>query len=111
MHSDSRLIILTVPLPAKDHRVFLAAQRILVRILGSKAPDTIGIVQQNLRGRDATGLADEYLDAVGWPMKGSRSISQHRRRKVRAIRCSVPNAAPGRLALPRQRGPLDPTRN
>ncbi len=61
--------------------MFLAAGRILVRIMGSKAPDMIGLIQHNLRGRDATGLADEYLDAVGWPMKAGRVVSLSSRRR------------------------------
>lgn len=111
MHSDFRLVILTVSLPAKDHRVFIAAQRILVRIMGSKAPDVRGIIQQNLSGRDATGLADEYLDAVGWPMQGSRTVALRRRNRARTLKHSRPVAVRGRSAALRLRGPLDPTRN
>lgn len=111
MHSDFRLLILTVLLPAKDHRVYLAAQRILVRIMGSQAPDAIGIIQQNLSGRDATGLADEYLDAVGWPIERSRAVALRRRGPARTIKHSRPVAARTQFAALRQRGPLDPTRN
>lgn len=108
MHTSPCFIILKIPLPARDYRVFLAACRILVRILGAKAPDAIGLFQHNLRGRDATGLADEYLDAVGWPMKAGRTVSLGRRRK--SLR-SASIAASDRLTLPRQRGPVDQTRN
>lgn len=111
MHTSSRLVTLKIPLPRRDHRVFLAARRILVCIMGAKAPDEIGLIQQNLSGRDARGLADEYLDTVGWPMAGNRTVSLRRRGKDPAAVRPARGAVPPRLVLPRQRGPLDPTRN
>jgi hypothetical protein len=111
MHTSSRFVTLKIPLPRRDHRAFLAARRVLVRIMGAKAPDTIGLIQQNLRGRDARGLADEYLDTVGWPMQGNRTVSLRRRREVPAGVRPVRSAVPPRVVLPRQRGLMDPTRN
>jgi hypothetical protein len=111
MHTSSRLVTLKIPLPRRDHRVFLAARRILVRIMGVKAPATIGLIQQNLSGRDARGLADEYLDTVGWPMAGNRTVSLRRRRKVSTAARPARVAVPPRLVVSRQRGILDPTRN
>jgi len=69
--------------------------------MGAKAPDTIGLIQQHLIGRDARGLADEYLDTVGWPMSGNRAVSLRHGR----------TAIPLRAVLPRQRGLMDPARN
>lgn len=111
MHTPCRLVTLKIPLPCRDHRVFLAASRFLVRLMGAKAPDAIGLIQQNLRGRDARGLADEYLDTVGWPMAGNRTVSLRRRGKDPVSVRLARGAVPPRLVLPRQRGPLDPTRN
>jgi hypothetical protein len=79
--------------------------------MGTKAPDTIGLIQRNLSGRDARGLADEYLDTVGWPMAGNRTVSLRRRKLLSAAVRPGRIAVPPRLALPRQRGPLDPSRN
>jgi hypothetical protein len=79
--------------------------------MGAKAPDTIGLIQQNLSGRDARGLADEYLDTVGWPMQGNRTVSLRRRREAPAGVRPVRNAVPPSVVLPRQRGLMDPTRN
>ena len=79
--------------------------------MGAKAPDTIGLIQQTLLGRDARGLADEYLDTVGWPMQGNRTVSLRHRREVPAAVRTVRSAVPPRVVLPRQRGLMDPTRN
>ena len=84
---------------------------VLVRLMGAKAPDAIGLIQQHLSGRDARGLADEYLDTVGWPMQGSRTVSLRRRGQVPAAVRPARIAAPPPVVLPRQRSPLDPTRN
>ncbi len=111
MQTSTRAVILKIPLPIKDHRIYLAARRILVRLMGAKAPDVIGLIQHNLRGRDATGLADDYLDGVGWPMKAGRTVSLNPRRKVRRIVRSPLIVTSDRLVLPRQRGLVDPTRN
>jgi hypothetical protein len=98
MHTSSRLVTLKIPLPRRDHRVFLAARRILVRIMGAKAPDAIGLIQQYLRGRDARGLADEYLDTVGvgrWPAAARSRCAAGGKSQLRCGRC----AAPSHLAL------------
>lgn len=111
MHTSSHFVTLKIPLPRRDHRAFLAARRVLVRIMGAKAPDTIGLIQQHLIGRDARGLADEYLDTVGWPMSGNRAVSLRHGRQIPAAVRPVRTAIPLRAVLPRQRGLMDPTRN
>lgn len=112
MHTPSRLVTLKISLPRRDHRVFLAARRILVRIMGAKAPDAIGLIQRNLSGRDARGLADEYLDTVAWPMAGNRTVSLRRRKLLAATgRLGRRIVAPPRVVLPRPHGPVDATRN
>ncbi len=111
MHTSSSLVILQIPLPRRDHRAFLAARRILVRIMGEKAPDTMGLIQKQLLGRDARGLADEYLDTVGWPLQGNRTVSLRRGREVRQTVQPKRGVSPSRVELPRRRGLTDPTRN
>ena len=70
-----RLIPLTVALPQGDYRVYAAAARILARIMGRKAPDALALIQHQLVKRDSTGIADDYLDSVGWPLAEGRAIS------------------------------------
>lgn len=81
-----------------------------MRVMGDKAPDTLQIIQINLIGRDARGLADEYLDTVGWPLKGGRSVTASRRSKALVIP-AIAVGSPVPLKLPRQRVPVDPSRN
>jgi hypothetical protein len=40
--------------------------------MGAKAPDVITLIRTNLGGRDARGLAEDYLDDVGWPLADRR---------------------------------------
>lgn len=40
--------------------------------MGAKAPDVITLIQTNLQGRDARGLAEDYLDDIGWPLADRR---------------------------------------
>lgn len=102
MHATPHLVSLTVYLPIRDHRVFLSARRILVRIMGKKAPDTAALIGQHLSGRDATGVADEYLEMVGWPTAAGRAIS---------VRRQTPGRKPVRVSVPKPAVGLDPARN
>ena len=67
MHARSRPVQLKLPLPAADYRVFVLATRILRRVMGRKAPTTLVLIQRNLTERSANGVADDYLEWVGWP--------------------------------------------
>lgn len=67
MHTRSRPVQLKLPLTAADYRVFVLATRILRRVMGRKAPTTLVLIQRNLTERDADGVADDYLEWVGWP--------------------------------------------
>ncbi len=111
MHTRSRPVQLKLPIPAADYRVFVGTSRILRRIMGHKAPTALGLIQHTLTGRDARGLADEYLDTVGWPLQGNRTVSLRRRHEVRLTVQRVRDALPPRVELPRQRGLTDSTRN
>lgn len=101
-------ILLTVPLSACDYQPFAYAICRLRRIMGDKAPDVIALIQTNLRGRDARGLADDYLDSVGWPFPQRRAKSRENR--------SLRRRSPATLQRQREletslRLPADPSRN
>lgn len=113
MDPRSRPVQLHVPLPAADHRIYLAAVRRLRRVMGRKAPDLPRLIQYNLQGRDATGLADDYLDSVGWPVARRRRNALQRtgRSPVRGPR-TLPRAQRANRELTgRAQPPVDPSRN
>lgn len=68
------------------------------------------LIQAQLVGRDATGVADHYLDSIEWPLEKGRVISL-RQPQSKMQRVSLRAASPTRpretdLALP-----VDPSRN
>jgi hypothetical protein len=73
---------LTVRLTAKDHRSFANARRRLRRLMGPCAPDLAALCSHQLRGRDAAGLAEDYLAAVGWPCYQTAKHLKRRERKT-----------------------------
>jgi hypothetical protein len=73
---------ITIPFAAADYGVFVNATRQLRRIMGRSAPGVLALIKFNLQGRDATGIADDYLDAVRWPNAAGRVISLRGRRKT-----------------------------
>ncbi len=76
--------------------------------MGDKAPDVIALIQTNLRGRDARGLADDYLDWAGWPFPKRRPKS----RESRSLRRGPEGTPRRQQALEsRLRLPADPSRN
>ncbi len=86
-------ITITIPLLTADYETFGTAVRILRRIMGDQAPDMILLVCSKLAKHDATGLAEDYLDLVGWP---------HARRRL-ILPASTPNLRwPARRAMPRR---------
>ena len=112
MHPRPCHIQLSLPLPRADYRVFVTAVRLLRRVMGRKAPDALALIQSNLRDRDATGLADDYLDSIRWPCSAGRVVSLRRaRRSVRiTVAAPVPKKTPC-LSVGRNRPPADPSRN
>jgi hypothetical protein len=73
---------ITIPFAAADYGVFVNATRKLRRIMGRSAPGVLTLIKFNLQGRDATGIADDYLDAIRWPNAAGRVISLRGRRKT-----------------------------
>lgn len=110
MHTRSRPVQLKLPLPAADYRVFVLATRILRRVMGRKAPTTLTLIQRNLTERSANGVADDYLEWVGWPHGRLPATSVPRSGPVAERRARVRG---GSLKTPtlRPEGLLDPNRN
>ena len=49
--------------------------------MGRNAPNVLTLIQFNLHDRDATGIADDFLDAMRWPNSAGRVVTLRRRRK------------------------------
>jgi hypothetical protein len=77
--------------------------------MGRKAPDALALIRHNLLRRDPTGLADDYLDSIGWPLAAGRAISVRRptRKTVRRPAGLLIPAKSGSMSLPQ----LHPGRN
>jgi hypothetical protein len=76
--------------------------------MGAQAPDVITLIRTNLQERDARGLAEDYLDAVGWPQAEPRVKFRARggpRRRM-PVHLRRTNDVEAQL-----RAPTDPTRN
>ncbi|MEO6569375.1 MAG: hypothetical protein ABIO94_11485 [Opitutaceae bacterium] len=98
-----RPIQLNLALPAADYAAYAGAVAILTRVMGSKAPDVLVLIMHSLRSRDPHGLAEDFLDAIGW-LPTRRGVS----RRKGAIR-SAPVLR--RALLKSTRAPKDPGRN
>ena len=61
-----RPVQLTLALPAADYAAYAGAAAILNRVMGRKAPDVLVLIVHSLRSRDTHGLAEDFLDAIGW---------------------------------------------
>ena len=109
MSLSPRPVQLSLALPAADYRAYVAATRILNRIMGRKAPDALALIQHNLSKRDSTGVADDYLDSIGWPLTAGRAVSVRRspRKPLRQSRGPRLLANPRGLPVPTG----DPARN
>jgi hypothetical protein len=78
MQPRSTRLQINVLLPAADYRIYVSAARKLRRIMGQQAPDALNLVGFSLQGRDANGIADDYLDSVRWPHAAGRMVSLRR---------------------------------
>lgn len=72
-----------VTLPLNDYIIYTEAVRLLRRIMGKEAPNPIALIVHTLRRRDARGLVEDYLEAVGWPLEtrgshASKNRTTHR---------------------------------
>ena len=116
MHPRSAQILVNIPLPAVDYQIYVSAARKVRRIMGRKAPDTLNLIRFSLQGRDATGVADDYLDSVRWPHAAGRMVSLRVKAKPtrRIPRIVVRESRAGsepKLPAGRPRSPANPSRN
>ncbi len=110
MQTRSRSVQIRCPLPADDYHVFVAAQRTLRLVMGRKAPAVETLIQHTLSERTASGIADDYLEWVGWPqgrlpaapVKPDRSGAK-RSRRLSGARLRIPLLQPAAI--------VDPSRN
>jgi hypothetical protein len=98
-----------VQLPPDDHRVYTEARRILRCLMGRRTPRIETLLLHDLSGRDATGVVDNYLDAIRWPLERGRAITVQLREQARRQEGATrnPRRANPRLGKP----PADPARN
>lgn len=82
MHPRPTRLQINLLLPAADYRIYVSAARKLRRIMGKQAPHVLTLVSFSLHGRDATGIADDYLDSVRWPHAAGRMVSVRRPAKL-----------------------------
>lgn len=78
MPVPSPTLRITLNLRRRDYRSFTGAARLLRRIMSRGAPDARTLMAHNLQNRDATGLADDYLDSIRWPHEAGRVVSLRR---------------------------------
>jgi hypothetical protein len=103
MHAPLRPVQIVLVLPARDYSAFVEAVRLLRRVMGRSAPDTRTLVTRTLRNRDALGVADDYLDAIAWPMSRRKAL----RAAPGACGSSIRHSSLARCL----RVPSDPSRN
>ena len=56
-------------LPTADYKVYVRAARCLKRTMRKMAPGALALMTHSLRCRDPRGLAEDYLDSTGWPIR------------------------------------------
>ena len=102
----SRLVQLSLSLPAEDYSAYVTAVRLLARKMGDHAPDVAALLVHTLCRRDAAGLVEDFLEAVDWPLR-------MRRRKRGQHDLPVTRAHSRRTRLPRWMvsTKVDPSRN
>jgi hypothetical protein len=110
MSDQSRPLELTVALSPADYHAYTSAARLLIRVMGRKAPDALALIRHTLGGRDATGIVDDYLDSVAWPTTVKDAAGLRRAaRPSPQIKPTV--ATQPRVPLPRLPAGFSPIRN
>jgi hypothetical protein len=64
--SQPQVSTLVVTLPVPDSQVFIEAARLLIPILGVKAPTPVELVLHELSRRKPKAVVEEYLYFIGW---------------------------------------------
>ena len=68
MKPSSAVVHISIALPRCDYAAFRAAVRRLSREMGNQTPTVSQLVTHTLLRRDSKGLAEDYLESVGWPL-------------------------------------------
>jgi len=102
-------VSLVIFLPAEDFSIYVEAHRILKCLMGRKAPRLEKLMLHDLRGRDAPGIADNYLDSVRWPLGCGRAVNLRMRERARRVGKSAPRSPRTLAGLGKPPG--DPARN
>ena len=110
MPTHTHAVRVTIVFAPADYRIFVSATRQLRRIMGPSAPDVAALIVFNLQGRDATGIADDYLDSIRWPSSAGRIVVLKSSR-LTPIRPNRPGPQVARVSSLRSRGSVDPSRN
>lgn len=108
--TQSPHIRITIALSASEYRAYVRAAQILARVMGSRAPAVGELIQAQLLGRDAPGVADDYLDWIEWPPEKGRVISL-RQPRLKTQQASLRAASPKRPRQTDVTSPVDPSRN
>jgi hypothetical protein len=95
MANSTSLIYLVLSLPTQDFNAYADASIRLRKVMGKKAPNVIILMEHTLRCRDAGGLAEDFLESIGWPVAPHKEPA----REARSIRRSISGRATGRLRV------------
>ena len=88
MKPSSPVVQISIALPRSDYATYRAAARQLSRAMGPQAPTVPELLTHTLLRRDSQGLAEDYLESVGWPLgpgtqNGDNAGSRNVKRKCR----------------------------
>ena len=113
MPHRSRSVRIAIYFDPADYRIFVNAARQLRQIMGAEAPAVAALIRFNLQDRDATGLADDYLDAIQWPSAAGRVVTLRTKLKSNRSTCidSRGSRSTARKKSPSAPAPDDPSRN
>jgi hypothetical protein len=98
MPARNRHVQVRLALRTRDFAVFAEAAVLLRRVLGNKSPTTLKIIARTLRHREPLGVADDYLDAIAWPMERRRALRQSKLTRKRDLFWGRDSGAPADLS-------------
>lgn len=93
---------LVVTLPVADSQVFIEAARLLIPILGVKAPTPVALVLHELSRRQPKAVVEEYLYFIGWFEPKRTKRAQGRKNPVGQRSDALRVAQPARGILRRR---------
>jgi len=100
--SQPQASTLVVTLPVPDSQVFIEAARLLIPILGVKAPTPVALVLHELSRRKPQAVVEEYLYFIGWFDPKRTKRAQGRKNTVGERSDALRAAEPARGILRRR---------